>query len=217
MERIIIFLVLHRILVAIEKDPDGFVLRNLPFYIRRIIRHHAKWPADAVVDCCLAVLLRVLQPRRLRQIGRHEVRVEPQIVLDVFGRGAPGQAPVILFVHGGVWSYGNRFQYHGLGQRLAAEGFVSVIVGYETWPAANASQQVQSVCRAICHAKTAAASWGGDASKLYVCGQSSGANISALALMNGSGVSCTGFIGSEFSQLHQAPHASSQPGANPPR
>ena len=35
-------------------------------------------------------------------------------------------------------------QYRGLGQRLAAEGFVAVIVGYETWPLADAAAQARA-------------------------------------------------------------------------
>ena len=75
-------------------------------------------------------------------------------------------------------------QYRGLGQRLAAEGFVAVIVGYETWPLADAAAQARAVRAALRHATAHAAEWGGDASRVFLSGQSSGAHISALALLD---------------------------------
>ena len=195
-QRIVLALALHRLLSHIEKDADGFVLRNLPASIHSFVRHHAKRPADAVVDLAVA-MLPLVQPRWLRSVPCETIQLTLGCSLDVCrpaaGHAAP--APVLLFVHGGIWTLGNRTQYRALGQRLAAEGFVGVIVGYPTWPQANATEQARAVQAAVRHCASHAAEWGGDASRVFLSGQSSGANVSALALLLDGGVPCAGFVG----------------------
>ena len=197
--RLSLSLIAHYVLSYIEQDPDGFLLRNLPAVLRDFLRHHGKAPMDAPVDFAARRLLPIVQPRHLRCIGSDIIEVAPDVCLEVF-RPAVGTppAPVLLFVHGGVWTLGNRSQYRALGQRLALEGVVGVIVGYQTWPAANASAQARSIRVALAEAKLRESTWGGDPSRVYLSGQSSGANVSALALVgnaSGGGVHCAGFIG----------------------
>jgi acetyl esterase/lipase len=173
------------LLAHIGKDPDGFFLSRLPLVLQRFVRHHAKGPADAVVDLATA-LLPLVQPRALRSIRGETFELSSGVCLDVFRSAASSasSSPVLLFVHGGIWTLGNRRQYHSLGQRLAAEGFVGVVVGYTTWPRASAVAQARGVRSALRHAVAHAAEWGGDASRVYLSGQSSGANVAALALLD---------------------------------
>jgi len=110
-------LALHVLLSHIEKDPDGFVLRNLPSRLQHLFRHHSKRPANAAVDLATAVALPLLQPRRLRLIPSEVIQLTPGLCLEVFRPtlgAATTTAPVLLFVHGGVWTLGNRFQVCGL-------------------------------------------------------------------------------------------------------
>ena len=144
-QRLILALALHRVLCHIEEDADGFVLRNLPSFLQHLVRHHAKQPADAVVDLAVT-MLPLVQPRWLRNVPCTTIELEPGCSLDVCRpESGAALAPVLLFVHGGIWTMGNRTQYRALGQRLAAEGFVGVVVGYNTWPRANASEQARAV------------------------------------------------------------------------
>ena len=194
-QRVILALALHRLLSHIEKDLDGFVLRNLPASVQHFVRHNIKRPADAIVDLAVA-MLPLMQPHRLRIVPCTTIALTPGCSLDVFKPSVSSTpAPVLLFVHGGIWTLGNRQQYRALGQRLAAEGFVGVIVGYQTWPQANATQQARQVQAALRHCISHAAEWGGDASRVFLSGQSSGANVSALALLLDGGVRCAGFVG----------------------
>ena len=108
-------LALHLLLSHIEKDPEGFVLRNLPSRLQRLFRNHSKRPANAAVDLAAAVALPLLQPRRLRLIPSELVQLAPGLCLEVFrptsgAATAATAAPVLLFVHGGIWTLGNRFQ-----------------------------------------------------------------------------------------------------------
>ena len=54
--------------------------------------------------------------------------------LDVYVPKATGLKPVVLFVHGGVWSSGDKWQFSPLGSFLAEEGVVAVLVQYTLYP-----------------------------------------------------------------------------------
>ncbi|KAL3918751.1 MAG: hypothetical protein SGPRY_005893 [Prymnesium sp.] len=195
MARLLTGLALHALLREVQRDPEGLVLRSLPPPIRRLLRRHLKWPANALVDLIASTLLPIGQRRSLRAIRGEEHSVGEGLVVEVFRTHAPAGAPLLLFVHGGIWTLGNRYQYRGIGQRAAVEGMVGVVLGYRTWPEANASEQASSVRAALAFVREHAARWGADEKRVYLSGQSSGANVSALALMEGGGVSCAGLIG----------------------
>ena len=42
--------------------------------------------------------------------------------------------PVVLFVHGGVWASGDKWQFSPLGAFLAEEGVVAVLAQYTLYP-----------------------------------------------------------------------------------
>jgi hypothetical protein len=191
------FLVLHRVVNAVEADADAFLVRRLPMSLQTSLSHGAflKWWCDAVTDAAV-LLMPLIQPRRLRGIS-HTTSSN----LDVFRPARAQQpAPVLMFVHGGIWTLGHRRHYRALGQRLAAEGFVAVIVGYTTWPRADIRAQVREVRSAIAHATSACADWGGDPERVFAGGQSSGAHACALALLQlpgeeRHGARCAGLVG----------------------
>ena len=190
-------LALHRLIAHVEADPEGFVFQRLPPRLQALVRRHVKHPFNFSVDVARAVALPLLQPGHLRGIG-HKTITLADASLDVLRPPTPGVAPVLVFVHGGVWTLGNRVQYRAVGQRIAAEGFVSVVVGYDTWPEAHCVRQVHAVRAALDHVLGHAAEWGGDVSRVYVSGHSSGANVSALALLQGpceGRPMCAGLIG----------------------
>ncbi len=60
-------------------------------------------------------------------------------------------APVLLFVHGGGWVFGNRDQvaYHQLCDALAARGVVTASVGYRLTPAVKHPAPVEDVAAAV--------------------------------------------------------------------
>lgn len=59
--------------------------------------------------------------------------------LDVYvpkteeGAGAAPR-PVVVFVHGGVWASGDKWQFSPLGSFLAEQGVISVLVQYTLYP-----------------------------------------------------------------------------------
>ncbi|KAG8467170.1 hypothetical protein KFE25_000486 [Diacronema lutheri] len=109
----------------------------------------------------------------------------PQHRLDIF-EPAPLHAParpapdVIVFVHGGAWGSGSRLIYRLVGERLAAEGFTCLVLGYRRYPRASMEEQVNDVARAL--------EWAADSAEFgerarHVLGHSSGAHVASMAVM----------------------------------
>ena len=54
--------------------------------------------------------------------------------LDVYVPKRAGVKPVVLFVHGGVWASGDKWQFSPLGAFLAEEDVVAVLIQYTLFP-----------------------------------------------------------------------------------
>jgi acetyl esterase/lipase len=63
------------------------------------------------------------------------------------GPHAVEQRPVALFVHGGVWSTGERWQYCLLGDTLASVGIIACVMSYTLYPEALVDTMVSSRVR----------------------------------------------------------------------
>ena len=110
----------------------------------------------------------------------------PRCLVDVYVPGGAGAAarPTVLFVHGGVWASGERWQYAPLGFELARAGCLAYVASYTLYPQAGAERQAEEVGAALDFVRASAAGYGGDAEgRLTLIGHSSGAHICALALL----------------------------------
>ena len=77
--------------------------------------------------------------------GDHE-----RLKLDVYRPDeAPDNHPVIVFVHGGSWSSGNKDMYKFMGDALTAEGFTAVIPNYRLHPDILFPDPVEDAAKAI--------------------------------------------------------------------
>jgi acetyl esterase/lipase len=105
--------------------------------------------------------------------------------LDVYAPKGPGPHPVVVFVHGGGWWFGDRQQiggnYQVLGRRLANQGVVAMMISYRLAPKVKHPSQVRDVSRALSWALQHAAEYGGDPSSVFAMGHSAGAHLVALA------------------------------------
>lgn len=93
-------------------------------------------------------------------------------------------APMLIFIHGGAWHRGT-----AAGNAFAAELFVNAGVHFVVPDFTSVLQAADSlrtmadqVRRAIAWVYQNAASFGGDAARLYLCGHSSGAHLAGCAL-----------------------------------
>ena len=105
--------------------------------------------------------------------------------LDIFRTNRPN-APVFIFTHGGAWLGGNAREYHFAAENMVTAGAHYVALDFLSVGAANGDIRIMAdqVKRAIAWVYKNAASFGGDSNRIYLCGQSSGAHLSGVALVS---------------------------------
>ncbi len=107
--------------------------------------------------------------------------------LDVWsGAGAnpDAPAPVLLQIHGGAWSSGNkRGQAHPLMSHLVEHGWVCVSINYRLSPRNTWPDAIVDVKRAIAWVKANIERFGGDSDFIAITGGSAGGHLSALAAL----------------------------------
>ncbi|KUF89038.1 hypothetical protein AM588_10002126 [Phytophthora nicotianae] len=130
--------------------------------------------------------LLVWTPRDCRvncRYGPHE-----RNTLDVYGVQAHGETtvakPVLVFMHGGAWSFGHKWQYALVGEYLATQGFLVAVINYRTFPNGSVLDMIEDVENAVFWVAENCSLLGGDRNKLFLSGHSSGGHVGALALVN---------------------------------
>jgi arylformamidase len=103
--------------------------------------------------------------------------------LDVFTTKRPN-APIHIFIHGGAWLGGLAKNYAFPAETLVKAGAHFVVLDFIAIKEANGDLGVMAdqVRRAIAWTYKNAASFGGDASRIYVSGHSSGGHLAGVAL-----------------------------------
>ena len=103
--------------------------------------------------------------------------------LDIYRCGRE-RAPVFVFIHGGAWRAGLARNFAAPAEMLLAAGAHYVVPDFSWVQDVGGSLLVMAdqVRRAIAWAYRNAESFGGDVSRLFVGGQSSGGHLAAVAL-----------------------------------
>ncbi len=121
---------------------------------------------------------RIGDPRRV-PYGQTEVER-----LDIVRTARPN-APIMVFVHGGAWRGGAARNYAFPAETFARLGAHYVVPDFIAVEAAGGSlfPMVEQVRRATAWTYKNAASFGGDPSRLYLCGHSSGAHLGGCVMI----------------------------------
>lgn len=110
----------------------------------------------------------------------------PGQAMDLYSlrKSEPTDAPVLIHIHGGSWSGGNRKQQaRPLIHEMAIRGWVVASIDYPLAPAATFPEPIIAVHNAIGWIRSHADEWGIDPSLIYLTGGSSGAHLAALAAL----------------------------------
>lgn len=105
--------------------------------------------------------------------------------LDVYSRGdSPGGAPILLQIHGGGWTIGNKDQQGiPLMQEMASRGWVCAAVNYPLSPKARWPEHLIAVKKAIAWIRDNAADLGADPDFIAVTGGSAGGHLTAMTAL----------------------------------
>lgn len=109
---------------------------------------------------------------------------DPAQRMDVYlPAHAAAHAPVILLVHGGGWSRGDKAMASVVQNKVARwvpRGFVLISTNYRMLPGTRPIEQARDVARALAFAQGRAAGWGADRDRFILMGHSAGAHLVAL-------------------------------------
>ncbi|WP_407570815.1 alpha/beta hydrolase [Deinococcus altitudinis] len=104
---------------------------------------------------------------------------DPRNLLDLYQPAArpdkTERAPMLLFIHGGSWTNGDKNEYKFVGESFAREGYVTAVMSYRLAPVHPYPEYVQDGAQALKFMRDHAAEYGGDPDRLYVMGHSAGA------------------------------------------
>jgi len=110
--------------------------------------------------------------------------------LDLFTPAGEGW-PVMIFVHGGGWTGGDKDYeaggvdiYGNLGRFYASKGIGTAVISYRLQPECTWRDQVEDVARATAWVYRHAADYGGDESRLFLSGHSAGAHLAAWVALD---------------------------------
>lgn len=140
-----------------------------------MISRRALLPLAAAAMAAPVLPARARTPPLTVRLGLH-----PRQALDLYRRDGLKAAPVLLFVHGGGWSIGDRRAVNALPDYAARHGFLLASAGYRLAPEVDAGGCAEDVASAIAWLKANAALSGGDPARIFVAGHSAGAHLAAL-------------------------------------
>jgi acetyl esterase/lipase len=106
---------------------------------------------------------------------------------DVYLPPGASSAPIIVMVHGGAWTGGDK-QGDDVAEAKAgyfvAKGYIFVSLNYRLLPKSDPLIQAADVARGIANIQTNAAKWGGDKNKIVLMGAGAGGHLAALLSSN---------------------------------
>lgn len=152
----------------------------------------------ATTSACTAVAYRIGVPI----FYRHADLPETQVVRDLPYRSGPGADPeknlldlyrptgsgwpVMVFIHGGGWTSGDKSYraggadiYANIGRFYAARGIGVAVISYRLQPAVAWTDQLSDVAHAVAWVHANVARWGGDPDTIVLAGHSAGGQFAA--------------------------------------
>jgi acetyl esterase/lipase len=104
--------------------------------------------------------------------------------LDVyFPRGGKG-LPVVVYVHGGEWTKGDKAEVSYKPRWFTESGVVFVSANYRLYPAAKFPAHAEDVAAAVRWAVDHSAEYGGDPKKIVLMGHSAGCHLVTLVALD---------------------------------
>lgn len=108
--------------------------------------------------------------------GQHPTLQSLDIYRPIGGEGLP----VMVFIHGGGWSEGDKGVHPRKGRFFARAGFVYVTLNYRLSPAVRHPAHADDIAQAMGWVRANVAKHGGDPSRIFLVGHSAGAHLAAL-------------------------------------
>ena len=172
---------------------ENLALVAISFYARRIVRRSLEEAPrrplqvprarDDYFGAWWRTALQIpFHPRDMQIIKNVAYGPEPRHRLDVWRLATtPSDAPVIFYVHGGAWTFGDkREQGRPMLHEFVRRGWIAVSCNYRLAPRHPWPAQIEDVMRTLAWIKKNIAVHGGDPDRIVVAGGSAGGHLAAL-------------------------------------
>ncbi len=138
-----------------------------------------------LTSCSPLRVINALTPRGYVRTSDVNYGHEHRNQLDVYVPGeGTGPWPVVVFFHGGRWTFGDKAEYRFAGQALADGGFVAVLPNYRLYPRNRFPDFIEDAARAVGWVSSHIGSYGGDPDEIALMGHSAGAHLALLLHMD---------------------------------
>ncbi|OJW22019.1 MAG: hypothetical protein BGO49_14655 [Planctomycetales bacterium 71-10] len=106
----------------------------------------------------------------------------PALTLNVDAPREGDGHPVVVWIHGGAWRFGDKDNVGGKPGAFNRRGYAWVGVEYRFVPEVTPREQAGDVARAVRWARDHAEEFGGDPKRIFLMGHSAGAHLAALTV-----------------------------------
>jgi arylformamidase len=113
---------------------------------------------------------------------RLDVPFGPTLAEHVDLYPAGGNAPVLVYVHGGFWCLRTSKEFGFVARGPASRGVATVVTNYDLCPRVTIDEIVRQTRAAVAWVHKNAASFGGDHERIHVAGHSAGGHLVAMLL-----------------------------------
>jgi acetyl esterase/lipase len=104
--------------------------------------------------------------------------------LDIYMPRKGSNSPVIIWVHGGVWAFGDKSDVEYKPEYYTSKGYIFVSINHRLSPDARFPAHVQDVADAVVWAFNNIIHYSGDPNRIFLMGYASGAHLAALVSVN---------------------------------
>jgi len=104
--------------------------------------------------------------------------------LDIYWRDKKQKMPVIIYVHGGGWAFGDKSDVHEKPEYFLSQGIAFVSMNYRLRWDSTVFDQVQDVVNVVSWVKQNASTYGLDENAIILMGHAAGAHLVSLAATN---------------------------------
>jgi len=109
---------------------------------------------------------------------------DPKQMLDIYAPKGASDAPVVVYVHGGEWTRGDKAEISYKPAFLNAHGIVLISINYRLSPAWAHPAQVDDVASSIAWVKAHAAELGASPRRIILMGHSAGCHLVTLVALD---------------------------------
>jgi acetyl esterase/lipase len=93
-------------------------------------------------------------------------------------------APVVMFIYGGGWAAGDKFEYEFVGRAFAANGYIAVIADYRKYPEVKYPDFLADNAAAMRWVQDNISKYAGDPNRFFLAGHSAGAYNSVMLALD---------------------------------